>query len=47
MTKPKKKQVAILVDEEMHKKIKLYLVQNGTSFQKLVEEFLKEKVGCK
>ena len=41
----KKKQVAIRLDEEFYKKIRLTLIKEGKSFQEYVENLIKEDMG--
>ncbi len=38
------KQIPIRIDEELHKQLKIITIQNDTSIQKIVEEFLREYV---
>ena len=38
------KQVPIRLDDELHKKLKIITIQNDTTIQKIVEEFLRKYV---
>lgn len=38
------KNLIIRLDEETHKKVKMYTVENETSFQKLVLDYLKSLI---
>lgn len=36
--------VAFKIDSEIHKKLKIYCIQNGLKLQHVVNELIKEKV---
>lgn len=38
------KQVPIRLDDELHKQLKILTIENDTTIQKIVEEFLKKYV---
>lgn len=38
------KQVPIRIDDELHKQLKLIVIKNDTTIQKIVEEFLRNYV---
>ncbi len=38
------KQVPICIDDKLHKQLKIIAIQNGTTIQKIVEDFLKKYV---
>ncbi|WP_196607132.1 hypothetical protein [Pectinatus frisingensis] len=39
-----KKTIIIRVDENVHKKLKIYLIEHGTTIQKYFEEYIKKLV---
>lgn len=41
------KTLVVKIDEELHKQLKLYCVEHGTTIKELITEFIKEKTDKK